>query len=77
VPVPGSEVDHSTGIAIHSILQTDEHSHLEMVRYGGGSGFFRTLVTAPHVAGASGLVLLLRILLALLARPLLTLRALF
>jgi cholesterol oxidase len=77
VTVPGSQVDHSTGIAINSLLQTDEHSHLEMVRYGGGSGFFRTLVTAPHVAGAGALVLFLRILLAMLARPLLTLRALF
>jgi cholesterol oxidase len=77
VTVPGSKVDHSTGIAINSILQTDEHSHLEMVRYGGGSGFFRTLVTAPHVSGATALVLFLRILLAMLTRPLLTLRALF
>jgi cholesterol oxidase len=77
VTVPGSKLDHSTGIAINSLLQTDEHSHLEMVRYGGGSGFFRTLATAPHVAGANGLVLFLRILLAMLTRPLLTLRALF
>lgn len=77
VTVPGAKVDHSTGIAINSLLQTDEHSHLEMVRYGGGSGFFRTLVTAPHVAGASAWVLFLRILLAMLMRPLLTLRTLF
>jgi cholesterol oxidase len=77
VTVPGTKQDHSTGIAINSLLQTDEHSHLEMVRYGAGSGFFRTLVTAPHVAGASALLLLLRILLAMLMRPVLTLRALF
>jgi cholesterol oxidase len=77
VTVPGGQHDHSTGIAINSLLQTDEHSHLEMVRYGGGSGFFRTLVTAPHVAGGTALVLFLRILLAMLTRPLLTLRALF
>src|SRR5690606_27153779 len=64
-------------IAINSLLQTDEHSHLEMVRYGAGSGFFRTLVTAPRVAGTSAFVLLLRIVLAMLTRPLLTLRALF
>ena len=42
--------DLSKGIAIGSILQTDEHSHLEPVRYGAGSGFFR-LLAAPHVAG--------------------------
>jgi len=77
VTVPGKQVDHSTGIAINSLLQTDEHSHLEMVRYGGGSGFFRTMVTAPHVAGAGALMLFLRILLAMLARPLFTLRTLF
>ena len=44
--------DLSKGIAIGSILETDEHSHLEPTRYGEGSGFFR-LLAAPHVAGAS------------------------
>jgi cholesterol oxidase len=76
VTVPGSKQDHSTGIAINSLLQTDEHSHLEMVRYGAGSGFFRTLVTAPHVRGA-GLLALLRIFIAMLVHPILTLRAAF
>lgn len=33
--------DMSTGIAIGSIVQVDEHSHLEPVRYGKGSGFWR------------------------------------
>ena len=75
--MPGSKQDHSTGIAINSLLQTDEHSHLEMVRYGAGSGFFRALVTAPHVAGGSALLVLFRIFMAMLLRPLLTLRTLF
>ena len=44
--------DFSKGVAIGSILDTDEHSHLEPVRYGAGSGFFR-LLAAPHVAGAT------------------------
>ena len=35
--------DYSKGIAIGSILHTDEHSHLEPVRYPAGSGFFRIL----------------------------------
>lgn len=33
--------DMSTGIAIGSIVQVDEHSHLEPVRYRKGSGFWR------------------------------------
>ncbi len=43
---PGSE-DLSKGVAITSILHTDEHSHIEPVRYGAGSGFFR-LLALPH-----------------------------
>ncbi|HTJ46791.1 MAG TPA: FAD-dependent oxidoreductase [Kofleriaceae bacterium] len=44
------EDDFSRGIAITSILHTDEHSHIEPVRYGAGSGFFR-LMTLPHANG--------------------------
>lgn len=74
VTVPGSEHDHSTGIAINSILQTDEHSHLEMVRMGAGSGLFRLLTITPHVAGGNAFLLLLRMLVALVMRPIMTLR---
>jgi cholesterol oxidase len=35
--------DYSKGLAIGSILHTDENSHIEPVRYGEGSGFFRML----------------------------------
>ena len=42
----------SKGIAISSIINTDEFSHLEPVRYGQGSGFFRILLT-PHAPGAT------------------------
>ena len=42
VIAPGEEF--SRGVAITSILHTDEHSHVEPVRYGKGSGFFRTMV---------------------------------
>ena len=42
--------DLSEGIAIGSILHTDEHSHLEPVRYSAGSGFFRTLML-PQAPG--------------------------
>ncbi len=42
--------DYSRGVAIGSILRTDEHSHLEPCRYPAGSDVFRFL-TAPHVTG--------------------------
>ena len=56
--------DLSQGIAIGSILHTDEHSHLEPVRYPAGAGFFRLLMLpqAPgdtlgqRLANAMGLV---------------------
>tara|TARA_R110001583_G_scaffold69450_2_gene196912 strand:+ start:2094 stop:3662 length:1569 start_codon:yes stop_codon:yes gene_type:complete len=40
--------DYSKGLAIGSILHTDENSHLEPVRYGEGSSFFRML-TIPTI----------------------------
>lgn len=43
-------VDYSEGLAITSILHTDEHSHVEPVRYARGSGAFRLLV-APYLGG--------------------------
>lgn len=58
--------DLSKGIAIGSILHTDERSHLEPVRYSAGSGFFRLLM-APQVRGATMLARVAR-LFALLAR---------
>ena len=42
--------DLSQGIAIGSILHTDEHSHLEPVRYPAGAGFFRALML-PQAPG--------------------------
>lgn len=36
-------IDISKGIAIGSILQTDENSHLEVVRYSEGSSFWKLL----------------------------------
>jgi cholesterol oxidase len=41
--------DYSQGVAISSILHTDEHSHIEPVRYGKGSDFFR-LLALPHAS---------------------------
>ena len=42
----------STGVAIGSILHTDEHTHLEPVRYPAGAGFWRTMM-APMVSGGN------------------------
>jgi cholesterol oxidase len=68
--------DHAKGIAINSLFQADEHSHLEMTRYGSGSGFFR-LVMAPHIAGsAPGFIKLLQILLWMIFHPLKSLKLL-
>ncbi len=55
VVTPRRDVDYSKGIAITSILHTDEVSHIEPVRYGEGSGFFRMLVL-PRTEGNHALV---------------------
>ncbi len=68
--------DLSEGIAINSVLHTDDHSHLEPVRYGKGSGFFRLLMS-PHVPGESAPVRLIRVFAAMLRHPIHFLRAYF
>ena len=50
VIVPDASVDFSKGVAITSILHTDDHSHIEPVRYSAGSGFFRTMIL-PQARG--------------------------
>ena len=50
VVVPDRSKDFSKGVAITSILHTDDHSHIEPVRYPSGSGFFR-LLALPHAPG--------------------------
>jgi cholesterol oxidase len=47
--------DMSKGIAIGAILHTDEHSHLEICRYGAGSGAWK-LSFLPFVEGPNMLV---------------------
>jgi cholesterol oxidase len=76
IEVVSEKRDHdlSKGIAIGSILETDEHSHLEPTRYGEGSGFFR-LLAAPHVAGSSSVTRLANLAVALVRHPLKFLRA--
>jgi cholesterol oxidase len=58
------------GVAIGSLLQTDERSHIEVVRYGSGSGFWR-LLGLPHVArNVPGAFKLLFAMLSVLRHPL-------
>jgi cholesterol oxidase len=73
---PEKDVNFSKGVAITSILHTDEHSHIEPVRYGAGSGFFRTLL-APHAPGPTVLSRMWGAFTAFARRPVLWLRALF
>jgi cholesterol oxidase len=68
--------DLSRGIAISSILHTDDHSHLEPVRYSKGSGFWRLLM-APHVQGESAPVRVFRMLGTIFRHPIRFLKALF
>jgi len=72
---PRRDQDLSEGIAITSILNTDEHSHIEPVRYGAGSGFFRTLLV-PHSPGTTVLGRLAGAFAMLLRHPIRWLRAL-
>ena len=68
------DVRMSEGIAITSILHTDDHSHLEPVRYPDGSGFFRTMMTA-HSPGANVFARLLAMTVTLIRHPIASLRA--
>lgn len=52
---PNPADDFSKGVAITSILHTDDTSHIEPVRYAEGSGFFRMLAM-PHAPGGNVLV---------------------
>ena len=50
---PERKKDFSKGIAIGSIFPPDEDSHVEPVRYGSGSGFFK-LMGVPLTFGKNG-----------------------
>jgi len=66
----------SEGVAIGSILHTDEHSHLEPVRYSAGSGVWRLLMS-PLVQGRNALVRIANVLGDLITHPLENLKAIF
>ena len=62
------ETVFSEGVAIGSILHTDEYSHIEPVRYPAGSGFWRLLMS-PMVYGNNALIRIARILYDLIRHP--------
>jgi len=68
--------DFSKGVAIGSILNTDEHSHLEPVRYPEGSGFWRIFMS-PLVYGDNLFQRLAGILWDYIRHPIQNLRAYF
>lgn len=51
----GTDVNHSDGIAISSIIKADAVTHVEPVRYSDGSGFIRTLA-APMIESGSSIL---------------------
>jgi cholesterol oxidase len=68
--------DFSQGVAIGSIFQVDNHSHLEPVRYGAGSGFWK-LMGVPLVHGNNAFVRFAKFTGKLLLSPLYYFRAYF
>jgi cholesterol oxidase len=58
----------SEGVAIGSIFPPDEDSHVEPVRYGSGSGFFK-LMGVPMMLGKSGFTRTIKLLGHFIAHP--------
>jgi cholesterol oxidase len=68
--------DFSKGIAIGSILHTDENSHLEPVRYAEGSGFWR-ITMLPFTLGKNVFVRIFKMMLLWFGSPLRSIKLLF
>jgi cholesterol oxidase len=62
------ELDLSKGIAIGSIVRVNEHSHVEAVRYGSGSGFWKML-GVPITYGNNFFIRLCKLFLRLITKP--------
>ncbi|GAA3520366.1 GMC family oxidoreductase [Aquimarina addita] len=61
--------DMSQGVAIGSILHTDPNSHLEIVRYAKGSGFWR-LSHLPLIHGKNMIIRVIMMVVSLFKQPL-------
>lgn len=68
VVCPDKGTDFSKGTAITSILDTDEHSHVEPARYAKGSGAMRLLMM-PHAPGRTLLARLWTAFVSVLRHP--------
>jgi len=66
----------SEGIAIGSILHTDEYSHFEPVRYSAGSGFWRVFMS-PLAHGKNALTRMAKILVDFFKYPIQNLKTYF
>ncbi len=73
---PERKQDYSKGIAIGSIFPPDEDSHVEPVRYGSGSGFFK-LMGVPLTFGKNSWVRIGKLLSHLFTHPVSWLRIYF
>ncbi|MEX0987641.1 MAG: GMC family oxidoreductase [Bacteroidales bacterium] len=60
--------DFSKGIAIGSIFPPDQNTHLEAVRYGSGSGFWK-MMGVPLTQGSSMLVRMGKLFIQLITKP--------
>ncbi len=58
----------SKGVAIGSILDTDDHSHLEICRYSEGSNAWK-LIHFPYVTGSNVFIRIAKVLIALIKSP--------
>jgi cholesterol oxidase len=70
------DVSFSDGIAIGSIVNIDEHTHIEPVKYSEGSGFWRIFM-APMVQGKNIFVRFFRMIKELIIHPIQNLKAYF
>lgn len=71
-----NDKDYSKGIAIGSILHTDENSHLEPVRYAKGSSFVK-MMTIPTVEGKNGFIRFFKVLGVFISKPFSVYKTLF
>lgn len=68
VVTPNQSHNMTDGIAIGSVFHADENSHLEPVRYGKGSGFWRILML-PMVSGKNMVTRIVKTIIELVTHP--------
>jgi cholesterol oxidase len=68
------ELDLSKGVAIGSLMEVDEHSHLETVRYGKGSNFWK-LMMLPLVNETSSIKRITKLILKFIQHPIRSMRS--